>query len=406
MAFSFSRALLGCPSQVVRLSSLPARRLRVVPPRWTITVSVRDPAQPPWPSSLSLSYRCASFSSTLPRASMSPATTTPPPPANPSQPDPQPPSVMTEEIFRGVQLGTLLYMKHGIGRQRLTELHQDQNVPLVIKWQRCMEAYLGVQVHVLAGLGYRPDETGIALYNQQLNAYLHQTNHVTPEIIEQVRTAQRDIWRLVLSTAFGIDLTTIVELPMDEARSIMHRVAQRMQDDDVLDEIAARCATMVVPSKLWTSWGGGPPFTCFPCHCRRLAFPMFVTHTHLHTDDNPQMEFVQRHSIVQETLVHKVYLGGSLLEECGFTPDEEGYIRLQLTMADHQNDPLVAQYIGTSMMKIVQVAGLADDVATMQQQATTKTDNPNVKMTMQPHRVIFQTPHIPHIHSFPTFTCI
>ena len=80
------------------------------------------------------------------------------------------------------------------------------------------------------------------------------------------------------------------------------------------------------------------------------------------------MEFVQRHYVVQETLVHKVYLGGSLLEECGFTSNEEGYIRLQLTMADHQNDPLVAQYIGNSMMQIVQVAGLADDVATMQKQ--------------------------------------
>jgi hypothetical protein len=66
--------------------------------------------------------------------------------------------------------------------------------------------------------------------------------------------------------------------------------------------------------------------------------------------------------------VHKVYLGGSLLEECGFTSDEEGYIRLQLTMADHQNDPLVTQYIGNSMTQIVKVAGLAEDVASMQQQ--------------------------------------
>ena len=80
------------------------------------------------------------------------------------------------------------------------------------------------------------------------------------------------------------------------------------------------------------------------------------------------MEFVQRHYIVQETLVHKVYLGSSLLEECGFTPTEEGYIRLQLTMADHQNDPLVAQYIGNSMMQIIKVAGLTDDVPGMPQQ--------------------------------------
>ena len=232
-----SRAVLRCPT-IARVSALQSRRLCWIPTT-TTTTSVRVLAQS-WPSALSHGHGCVRNSSS--RAS---------PPSGPSPPEPRPPSVMTEEIFRGVQLGTLLYMKHGIGHQRLTELREDVHVPLVTKWQRCMEAYLGVQIHVLAGLGYRPDETGIALYNQQLNAYLHQTtlsNDITPDVIEHVRTNQRDIWRLVLSTAFGIDLTTIVELPIDEARSIMHKVALRMQDDDVLEEIAKRCATIVVPS--------------------------------------------------------------------------------------------------------------------------------------------------------------
>lgn len=78
-----------------------------------------------------------------------------------------------------------------------------------------------------------------------------------------------------------------------------------------------------------------------------------------------------KHHVVQEALVHKVYLGGeaegvpSLVEDCGFGAGAEGYVRMQMTMAEHQNDPLVAQYIGTAMMQILKVAGLD---ASVQQQ--------------------------------------
>lgn len=162
-------------------------------------------------------------------------------------PDPQPPTVLNDDIVRGVHLGTLLYMKYGIGRQRLEEIRLDMHLPIVVKWQRCMEVYLGVQLHVLAGLGYSPDETGLSVYGQQLNHYL-QGSSVGPEMQEECRTGGRDLWRLVLSTAFGIDLVTIEELPIDRARSIMHKVAQRMQDTDVLDHIAKECAS-IVPSE-------------------------------------------------------------------------------------------------------------------------------------------------------------
>lgn len=80
------------------------------------------------------------------------------------------------------------------------------------------------------------------------------------------------------------------------------------------------------------------------------------------------MEAAQRHHAVQEALVHKVYFGGSpqsLLEECGFLPGEDGYVRLQIAMADHQNDPLISQYVGHSMMKVLQAAGLGGDITAM-----------------------------------------
>lgn len=77
----------------------------------------------------------------------------------------------------------------------------------------------------------------------------------------------------------------------------------------------------------------------------------------------------QKHHAVQEVLVNGVYLGGepSLVEELGFGSGKDGYVMMQMTMADHQSDPLVTQYVGSAMMQILQVAGL--DMAAMQQAA-------------------------------------
>jgi hypothetical protein len=85
-------------------------------------------------------------------------------------------------------------------------------------------------------------------------------------------------------------------------------------------------------------------------------------------DENPQLQGALRHHVIQEALIYKVYFGGSpetLLEECGFALGEEGYVRFQLAMANHQADPLVAQYMGNSMLKLLKAAGLSGDVATM-----------------------------------------
>jgi hypothetical protein len=165
---------------------------------------------------------------------------------------PQAPKALNEEMVKGIQNGVMLSLRYGLGRQRLLELHSNENASLVLKWQRCMETYLGVQLHVLAGLGYPPDESGITTYQRQLIAFLQPSGlgetSIGPDVQEQIRISNRDAWRLVLCTAFNLDENAIKELPIHVARSIMHSVAQRMQSKDVLDEIAKRCAS-IVPSK-------------------------------------------------------------------------------------------------------------------------------------------------------------
>lgn len=163
---------------------------------------------------------------------------------------PEPPEFMNLEIARGIQDGTSLYVRHGVGRQRLLQIAKDESeTSLVVKWQQCMESFLGIQVHVLAGLGYAPDESGIGTYNQQLAFFMQDCS---PDVQEELRVKGRDTWREVLGTAFDIDLESIEEVPIVDARNIMHKVSERMRDKDTLDKIAKKCAS-IVPSKLQKS---------------------------------------------------------------------------------------------------------------------------------------------------------
>lgn len=75
----------------------------------------------------------------------------------------KPPSFISKEMAFGIQSATKMYMKHGVGYQKLKEIAKESgnNKTLVTRWQRMMEAFLGTQVHVIAGLGYTPNERGL-----------------------------------------------------------------------------------------------------------------------------------------------------------------------------------------------------------------------------------------------------
>lgn len=196
-----------------------------------------------------------------------------------------------------------------------------------------MECFIGTQVHVLAGLGYSPDEHGIALYNQQL---AHLMTTLDPDTQEAVRVKGRDTWRCVLSSAFDIPLKEIEEseLSIVDARNVMHKVSQKMMEKEILDVIGKKCDAVEGPES------GSATMT--------------------------PAEMQMRHTIVQEALINHVYLGGepSLVSECGFGEGERAYIFMQLVMSEHQADPLVSQYVSTAMVEILKAAGL--DPATLQ----------------------------------------
>lgn len=240
---------------------------------------------------------------------------------------------MTKDLAFGIQSTNELFLHHGIAQRKLQALAQNAGdvQTLVQRWQQMMETFLSTQVHVLAGLGYHPSEAGLETYNHQMATFLH--HDADPQTTEDLRIQTRDLWRTVLTTAFDISLQDIQshEMTIVDARNIMHKVSQKMQSTKVLEEIAQKCAAL--PS----------------------------------TGDRNR-DFANKHQIVQETLVHGVYLEGtpSLVEECGFEEGERGYVFMQCVMAEHQNDPLIGQYIGTAMMKVLQSAGV--DLAAMQMQ--------------------------------------
>lgn len=146
-----------------------------------------------------------------------------------------------------------------------------------------------------------------------------------PGTQEQLRIGTRDLWRKVLATAFDFSTDDIAESEMSvvDARDAMYKVSQKMQSPEILEIVAQKSAKT-------------PP------------------------TGNAAMDMAMKHQVVQDTLVHDVYLGGepTLVEELGFENGEKGYVFLQCIMAEHQNDPLVGQYVGTAMMKILESAGI------------------------------------------------
>ncbi|KAL9185824.1 hypothetical protein ACHAXT_003601 [Thalassiosira profunda] len=266
----------------------------------------------------------------------------PPPTAAPPDAAPQPqPTSLTPDAGLGAQDAMKLFIQHGLGKQKLHQIAAEKDAPLVDRWQRMIATFLETQCHVIALLGYQPDEKGIAAYTQHLTEALRLS---PPETQEKLRVAGRDTYRLVLAGAF--DLPNLLEeqnekgeLEVVDARNIMHAVSLKMQSPEVLEKVAQKCSGASV------AMNDGP--------------------------EAQQIEMARKHTVVQHVMVDDVYLakgesGESLVKECGFGDGEEGYVRMQSAMAEHQGDPLIAQYVGASMVKLLQSAGI--DVEALQRQ--------------------------------------
>ncbi len=160
------------------------------------------------------------------------------------------------------------------------------------------------------------------MYNQHVAMFMQTAD---PDTQEKLRLGTRNLWRLVLSTSFDISIEDIEsnEMTIVDARNCMHKVAQKMQEPEILEKISQKASK-------------------------------------LESTGDATMDMAMKHQIVQDTLVSDVYLGGdpSLVEECGFEGGEKGYVFMQCVMAEHQNDPLIGQYVGSSMMQLMKAAGI------------------------------------------------
>jgi len=229
------------------------------------------------------------------------------------------------EMAIGIQDANQLFLKHGVGQQRLKLLAEDPNMPLVIKWQRMMQIYLGMQLHTVAGLGYQASEQGIMTYTQQLAQFV---STCEPSVQDQFREVGRTTWRDMLATAFDLDDELASgkydeELGVVDARNNSHKVASKLIEPDILEEVATRCGQ--IPS-----------------------------------DSDKEVEMGMKHQVIQDIVVNKVYLGGSpsLVEELGYPAGPKGYALMQYVMAYHENDPLCMEYTSSSMVKLWNAAGL------------------------------------------------
>ena len=250
-----------------------------------------------------------------------------------------PPEKLAPEAGLGAQDAMKLFVQHGVGRRKLNDIAADKGkTPLVDRWQKMVATYIETQCHVITLLGYTPDERGIGLYTQHPQQAMASSS---PEVQDMLRIAGRDTYRMVLANAFDLPLMeeqeSKGELSIVDARNIMHKVSLRMQDPEVLEKVAKICSVSV------------------------------------ETNDSPeaqQIDMARKHTVIQQVMVDDVYLAGgdnSLVNECGFGNGEDGYVRMQFAMAEHQGDPLITQYVGAAMMKLLESAGI--DVSALQQQA-------------------------------------
>jgi hypothetical protein len=219
----------------------------------------------------------------------------------------------------GIQDATQFYVRHGISNQRLRAMAKDDDMPVVMKWQKMMEVFLTTQVHVIAGLGYSADEQGLTQFAQDLALCIQNTDDTMRALISETR---RDTWRELVATCFDLDVSEIPSLEIVEARDLMHKVSSRMIEPLVLQEIQNACAKI--------------------------------------ENSDPEQEVALKHQVLQNVIVNEVYLGGnpSLVESSGFGPGARGYAKLQCAMSDHEGDPLIAEYATAAMIKIWSAAGL------------------------------------------------
>jgi len=249
-----------------------------------------------------------------------------------SSPSSSPPVPVLDTVMaRGILSTTNFYLDHGITKTILLSIAKDKSTGeidtklLVPRWQKMMEAFFGCQVHVLAGLGYHPSEEGLRAYNENLAQLMATSN---PKDQDDLRVMSRDVWRKTLAKSFEVEFEETSELSLMQARELMHKIGLKMNDEAFLSYVKSTLGEADANSD--------------------------------DSKSSPMDILKRKHTTMQETLIEHVYLGGepSVLEEAGFEKSEIGYVSLQIAMAEHQHDPLIAQYLGGGMMKVMEAAGL------------------------------------------------
>ena len=165
---------------------------------------------------------------------------------------PKPPESLNLEMAKGIQQTNMLFIRHGVGKQRLELIAKDDTIPLTMKWQIMMETYLTCQLHVVSGLGFSADEQGLMYYTQKLGQFIQTCS---PDEQEEFRTVGRETWREMLTIAFNLEDILIEkflkpkddgggEMSIVDARNIIHQVASQLVEPRILEMVATRCSQL------------------------------------------------------------------------------------------------------------------------------------------------------------------
>lgn len=191
----------------------------------------------------------------------------------------------------------------------LDKIKGDTDSSLVQRWQAMIHVLLSVQLHNIVPFGYSPDEKGIHEFNKNYEI-LSKKDDAGKEL--QQLSLQR--WHVLIERAFGVTLQPGDNITVEKARLIALKLSFQMLSDKFLKSVDALIAEL----------GPSPSDTARQQALLGAILPL-------------QMD---------------------VMREFGYE-GEDGYIRLQVALAEHATDETVGYNTMASTLTVFRRAGIA-----------------------------------------------
>lgn len=130
--------------------------------------------------------------------------------------------ILSFSEMANAQEAVLLHLKRK--EEQLRSIGADGSLTLLDRWQQMLEILLGAQMGCAAVYGFKADQQGLALFNNQ---------HIEMMQNEaQLKRLNEEKWDYLLKTVFNLDKR--VEITLEQARQVVKAVAEAIESEPFL----------------------------------------------------------------------------------------------------------------------------------------------------------------------------